>query len=84
MFNATSSASDKGYLMMPRHGMWTWQDMLNWLQTELPAEQLQDTATIHTQVLDEFHGVVGAGVSEDGDSADGVLDTGHRYLEIGE
>lgn len=68
---------------MPRHGMWTWQDLLNWLQTELPAEQLQDTATVRDG-LDEFWGVTGTEVSKDGDPADGILDAGHHYLELNE
>lgn len=67
-----------------RHNMWTWQDVLNWLQTELTANQLQDTATVHTPVLDEFYGITGIGISKDGDPADGILDAGHSYFEIGE
>ena len=66
---------------MPRHDMLTWNDVLKQLQ-KMSAERLEDTATIHTQELDEFYGITGFGVSKDGDAADSVLDHGHLYFQV--
>ena len=66
---------------MPKHDMLTWNDLLERLK-RLPAERLEDTATVHAGGLNEFYPVEGFGVSKDGDAADGVLDHGHLYLEV--
>ena len=66
---------------MPRHGYLTWKDLLVRLQ-EMDADELEQTATVRTVVLDEFYGVVGFGVCSDGDAADGILDEGHLYMEV--
>lgn len=66
---------------MPRHGMLTWKDLLARLQ-EMNAEELEQTATVQTTVLEEFYGVTGFGVCKDGDAADGILDEGHLYMEV--
>ena len=64
-----------------RHDMLQWKDLLERLQQMSP-DELEGTVTVHTQVLDEFHGCTGFGVSSFGGAADGVLDHGHMYLEI--
>ena len=66
---------------MPRHDMLQWKDLLLRLQ-KMSADELEDTATIYTQELDEFYGITGIGVSKDGDAADGVLDHGHLYFQV--
>ena len=66
---------------MPRHDFLTWNDLLKRLN-EMSADELENTATVHAMVLDEFSGVTGFGVSRDGDAADGVLDYGQLYLKV--
>ncbi|KKL97547.1 hypothetical protein LCGC14_1833350 [marine sediment metagenome] len=61
----------------------TWKVLLNRLQQLSPTE-LKQTATVHTQVLDEFYPVTEMRASTIGDVADGVLDYGHFYLETDE
>lgn len=66
--------------MPNKHGHLTWRDLVTKL-VELSEEQLNETATVHGAVLDEYSPLTGFGVSKDGDPADGILDEGHLYLE---
>ncbi len=47
----------------------------------MSADRREDNATVRIG-SDEFTGVIEMGVSCKGDPADGILDEGHRYLDI--
>ncbi len=67
---------------MNKHGHVTWRELLAKLK-ELPEEHLDDTATVHGTVLDEFTPVIAvlqAGTPA-GCHADGILDPDHLFLE---
>ena len=60
----------------------TYRELLSRLKM-CSEEQLDQNVTAHNAVLDEFFPVSGffATRKEDYDSADGILDVGHLYLE---
>lgn len=64
--------------MPTRHGHLTWNDIQTRI-LEMSYEELSQDATIQI-ASEEFIAVQGWGKSKDGDSADGILDSGHLYL----
>jgi hypothetical protein len=55
----------------------SWRDIKEMLN-KLPEDNLDDTATIYIQSIDEYYGITGFTDEDTG----GVLDEGHSYLVL--